>query len=156
MDKNETDLKKIGDKTFLQIASDNTKNLYTSIVKDVINTTGPVIRHFPIEDSEEYRVVIGYRQNSTARYNSALGDLANYYKLHVTRKYVEQFANGVTIISMYVTSKLRKSLLTCPSTKLLRKLLYCTVFLTISSMTDSFKVNYLCKNLFMHNPVLFL
>lgn len=109
VDKNETDLEKIGDKTFLQIASDNTKNLYTSIVKDVINTTGPVIRHFPIEDSEEYRVVIGYRQNSTARYNSALGDLANYYKLHVTRKYVEQFANGVTIISMYVTSKLRKS-----------------------------------------------
>lgn len=106
---NETDLEKIGDKTFLKIASDNTKQLYTSIVKDVINTTGPVIKHIPLEDSEEYRVVIGYKQKTSARYNSALSDLANYYKLQVTRKYVEQFSNGVTIISMYVTSKLRKS-----------------------------------------------
>ncbi|KAF6063746.1 Glutamate/Leucine/Phenylalanine/Valine dehydrogenase family protein [Candida albicans] len=106
---NETDLEKIGDKTFLKIASDNTKQLYTSIVKDVINTTGPVIKHFPLEDSEEYRVVIGYKQKTSARYNSALSDLANYYKLQVTRKYVEQFSNGVTIISMYVTSKSRKS-----------------------------------------------
>ena len=93
----------------MKIASDNTKQLYTSIVKDVINTTGPVIKHIPLEDSEEYRVVIGYKQKTSARYNSALSDLANYYKLQVTRKYVEQFSNGVTIISMYVTSKLRKS-----------------------------------------------
>lgn len=105
---NETDINKIGDTTFLKISSSNTKEQYSSIIKDVIKTTGPVIRYFPIEDSEEYRVVIGYRQKSTSRYNSALSDLANYYKLTTTRKYVEQFSNGVTIISMYVTSKQRK------------------------------------------------
>ncbi|ABN66856.1 NAD-specific glutamate dehydrogenase [Scheffersomyces stipitis CBS 6054] len=104
----ETDINKIGDSTFLKIASANTKQLYADIVKNVVTTTGPVIRHFPIEDSEEYRVVIGYRQKTSARYNSALSDLANYYKLQTTRKYVEQFANGVTIISMYVTSKQKK------------------------------------------------
>lgn len=102
--KNETDLNKIGDLTFLKIASDNTKKLYSNIIEDVINTTGPVIKHFQIESSDEYRVVIGFRQKTSTRYNSALSDLANYYKLTTTRKYVEQFANGITIISMYVTS----------------------------------------------------
>jgi len=102
---NETDIKKIGDSTFLKIASQRTKDLYSEIIKNVVTTTGPVIRQFAIESSDEYRVVIGYRQKTSARYNSALSDLAKYYKLQTTRKYVEQFANGVTIISMYVTSK---------------------------------------------------
>lgn len=101
----ETDINKIGDSTFLKIASKNTKNLYQEIILGVLNTTGPVIRHYPIEDSEEYRVIIGFKQKSAPRYNSALTDLTDYYNLRVTRKYVEQFANGITIISMYITSK---------------------------------------------------
>lgn len=99
---NETDIHKIGDETFLKIASAKTKSLYSDIVKRVVTTTGPVIQHFAIEESEEYRVVIGYRQKTSPRYNSALSDLADYYKLATTRKYVEQFSNGVTIISMYI------------------------------------------------------
>lgn len=101
---NETDINKLGDSTFLKIASENTKKLYSEIINNVLKTTGPVIKHFPIEDLEEYRVVIGFRQKTSTRYNSALSDLANYYKLQTTRKYVEQFSNGITIISMYVTS----------------------------------------------------
>lgn len=103
----ETQIEKIGDLTFLKIASKKTKQLYQEIIKGVVNTTGPVIRHYPVEDSEEYRVIIGFRQKSAPRYNSALTDLISYYHLHTTRKYVEQFANGVTIISMYITSTQR-------------------------------------------------
>lgn len=102
VDPNETDITKIGDETFLKIASQNTRSLYADIIKRVVNSTGPVIQHFPIEESEEYRVVIGYRQKTSPHYNSALSDLADYYKLSTTRKYVEQFSNGVTIISMYI------------------------------------------------------
>ncbi|KAI5966150.1 GDH2 [Candida pseudojiufengensis] len=105
----ETDINKIGDKTFLKIVSQHTKTLYENIIKEVIKSTGPIIKHFPIENSDEYRVIIGYRQNTAARYNSALSDLANYYKLQTTRKYVENFANGITIISMYVKSRSRSS-----------------------------------------------
>lgn len=105
IDPNETDIEKIGDSTFLKIASKKTKKLYQEVILNVINTTGPVIRHYPVEDSEEYRVIIGFRQKSAPKYNSALTDLTNYYNLRTTRKYVEQFANGTTIISMYITSK---------------------------------------------------
>lgn len=102
VDANETDINKIGDQTFLKIASANTKSLYADIIKKVVKSTGPVIQHFAVEESEEYRVVIGYRQKTSPHYNSALSDLADYYKLSTTRKYVEQFANGVTVISMYI------------------------------------------------------
>lgn len=124
---NETDINKIGDKTFLKIASPHTKSIYNSIQKEVLKSTGPIIKHFPIENSEEYRVIIGFRQKTAPRYNSALSDLANYYKLQTTRKYVEQFANGVTIISMYVTSKLRKSSVDLSIYQVIKEasLLYC-------------------------------
>lgn len=106
---NETDINKIGDTTFLKIASEHTKILYSDIIKDVLNNTGPVIKYFAVDDLEEYRVVIGFRQKTSAHYNSALSDLVNYYKLRITRKYIEQFANGVTIISMYITSKAKRA-----------------------------------------------
>lgn len=101
-DPNETDINKISDDTFLKIASENTRLLYSSIIKRVVTSTGPVIQHFPIEESEEYRVVIGYRQGTSPHYSSALTDLADYYKLSTTRKYVEHFSNGITVISMYI------------------------------------------------------
>lgn len=102
VDANETDISKIGDETFLKIASPNTKAVYSDVIKRVVNSTGPVIQHFAIEELEEYRVVIGYRQKTSPKYNSALSDLADYYKLATTRKYVEQFSNGITVISMYI------------------------------------------------------
>ncbi|KAI3403714.2 GDH2 [Candida oxycetoniae] len=125
--KEETDINKIGDTTFLKIASPHTKSLYESINKEVITSAGPIIKHFPIDQSEEYRVIIGYRQHSAPRYNSGLSDLANYYKLQTTRKYIEQFANGVTIISMYVTSKSRKSSVDLSIYQVIKEasLLYC-------------------------------
>lgn len=95
----------IGDKTFLQSATPNTKQLYLEVLQQVERTTGPVIRHFAIPATNEYRVIIGYKQGLARRYNSALSVLAEYYNLTTTRKYVEQFASGATVLSMYVTPK---------------------------------------------------
>lgn len=102
LDSNQDSLQSISDSTFFKIASPKSKNLYQEIINDVSITTGPVIKYFPIEDSEEYRVIIGYKQNSTTNYISALSTLANYYNLSTTRKYIENFKNGVTIISWYI------------------------------------------------------
>lgn len=101
---NENNVNSTGDVTFLKISSPNTKKLYQDIIDNVILTTGPVIKHYPVQDSEEFRVIIGFRQKLAPHYNSALTDLLNYYKLSLTRKYVEQFSNGITIISMYINS----------------------------------------------------
>lgn len=121
------DINHIGDSTFLKIVSNKTKQIYQEIIKDVLVTTGPVIKYFPIDESQEYRVIIGYKQKSTTKYISALSILANYYKLSTTRKYVENFANGTTIISMYIKNSNSKNPIELSIYQVIKEasLLYC-------------------------------
>jgi glutamate dehydrogenase len=64
--------------------------------------SGPVIEMFEIEGSREHRLVVGYRQLTSTSFFSSLSDLYHFYGLTSSRKYVEQFSNGVTVISMYL------------------------------------------------------
>ncbi|CAG8527997.1 12955_t:CDS:2 [Ambispora leptoticha] len=98
----ETDIRVVGDKTFLERATENTLEIYQNIMKTVLSRTGPVIEMFEVEASRERRLVIGYRQHSTQSFFSAMSDLYHFYNLYSTRKYVEQFSNGVTIMSLYL------------------------------------------------------
>lgn len=98
----ETDLEKISDKSFYEKATDNTKAIYRSIIAKAAQRAGPVIELFEVDGTRERRVIIGFRQNTVQGYFSALSDLYHYYGLYSSRKYVEQFSNGMTIISMYL------------------------------------------------------
>ncbi|CAG8550783.1 9839_t:CDS:2 [Diversispora eburnea] len=98
----ETDVRLVGDKTFLEKATDNTLEIYQNVMKTVLQRTGPVIEMFEVEGSRERRLVIGYRQRSTQSFFSAMSDLYHFYELYSTRKYVEQFSNGVTVMSLYL------------------------------------------------------
>ena len=98
----ETNLDTIGEKRFLQKATLNTKAIYQEIMGNVVSRTGPVIEMFEIEGSREKRLVIAYRQGSAMGIFSALSDLYHYYGVTSSRKYVEQFSNGITIMSIYL------------------------------------------------------
>lgn len=98
----ETDLEKIGDKRFLQKATQNTKDLYAEAIQNAVQRTGPVIEFFDIEGSREKRLVVAYKQGSALGLFSALSDLYHYYGLTSSRKYVEQFSNGYTVMSIYL------------------------------------------------------
>jgi hypothetical protein len=65
-------------------------------------TTGPVIEMFELEGTRERRLVIGYRQLTSTNLFSALSDLYHFYGLTSSRKYVEQFSNGITVIGIYL------------------------------------------------------
>lgn len=99
---NETDIEIVGEKRFLQKATPNTKAIYQEILTTAVNRTGPVIEMFEIEGSREKRLVIAYRQGSAMGFFSALSDLYHYYNLTSSRKYLEHFSNGITIISLYL------------------------------------------------------
>ena len=101
-DKGEIDIRSVSDSQFLEKASDNTLDVYQDVLNEVIRRDGPVIEMFEVEDSRERRVVIGFKMGGTKKYFSALSDLYHFYGLYSARKYVEQFSNGVTIISMYL------------------------------------------------------
>ncbi|RVX67354.1 NAD-specific glutamate dehydrogenase [Exophiala mesophila] len=98
----ETDLNIIAEKRFLQKATSNTKAVYQEIINYAVQRTGPVIEMFDMEGTREKRLVIAYRQGSAMGVFSALSDLYHYYGVTSSRKYVEQFSNGITVISLYL------------------------------------------------------
>ncbi|KAI1338057.1 NAD-specific glutamate dehydrogenase [Xylariaceae sp. FL0016] len=99
---NETRLEVIGDRMFLTKATKNTKQIYGDIIKLAVNRTGPVIEVFDIEGSEEKRLVVAFRSRTAQGIFSAMSDLYHYYGVTSSRKYVEQFSNGISVMSIYL------------------------------------------------------
>jgi glutamate dehydrogenase len=93
-----TDIRSVSDKIFLEKASENTLEVYQKIMWSVEERFGPVIKFYEVEGTREHRVVIGYKMGTTKHFFSALSHLYHFYSLYSARKYVEQFANGVTIV----------------------------------------------------------
>jgi glutamate dehydrogenase len=101
-DPDETNIEIVGEKRFLQKATANTKAIYQEILINAVARNGPVIEMFEIEGSREKRLVIAYRQGSAIGMFSALSDLYHYYRLTSSRKYLENFSNGITVLSLYL------------------------------------------------------
>jgi glutamate dehydrogenase len=101
-DPNETNIDIVGEQRFLQKATKNTKAIYQEIITYAVSRTGPVIEMFDMEGTREKRLVVAYRQGSAMGIFSALSDLYHYYGVTSSRKYVEQFSNGITVISLYL------------------------------------------------------
>lgn len=114
-----TDIRSVSDPVFLEKASENTLEIYQKIIWQVEGRHGPVMEVFEVEGTRERRLVIGYKMGGPSRFfryaltpnaasgthspsSSALSNLYHYYQLYSARKYVEQFSNGVTIISLYL------------------------------------------------------
>jgi glutamate dehydrogenase len=102
VDENERDIRKVSDVNFLNKVSPQTLAIYQKMMDATLNRTGPVIELYNVTNSSEKRIVIAYRQKSTQYFFSALSDLYHYYHLFSARKYVEQFSNGVTIVSLFL------------------------------------------------------
>ncbi|KAJ2181531.1 NAD-dependent glutamate dehydrogenase [Coemansia sp. RSA 551] len=95
------DIAQVSDRTFLAKATPHVLDLYGGVIAKVLCRSGPVIVSDELPNGG-YRLVIGYRQRSTQGFYSAMSDLYHYYSMYSSRKYVEQFSNGVTIISLYL------------------------------------------------------
>ncbi|BGP18089.1 NAD-dependent glutamate dehydrogenase [Rhodosporidiobolus nylandii] len=100
-------IREVSDKTFLEKATDNTLEMYQELmdaegVQEALRRMGPVVAAYDVERSRERRIVIAYKQGGTRTYFSALSDLYHSYGFYSTRKYVENFRNGVTIVSLYL------------------------------------------------------
>ena len=93
---------KVSDKSFLKKATRSTLEVYEGVMKQVLSKEGPFIDLKDMGSKGEKRLIIGYRQGTTSRFFSAISHLYHYYGLYSTRKYVENFSNGVTIICVYL------------------------------------------------------
>lgn len=98
----ETRVDVLGDERFLQKSTKHTRKLYQDVMDKVVSRTGPVIDIYDVEGVREKRLVVGFKQGSAEGLFTALSDLYHYYGLTSSRKYVEQFSNGITIMSIYL------------------------------------------------------
>lgn len=98
----ETNIDVLGDERFLQKATKNTKEVYQQVMERVVSRTGPVLDMFEMASTREKRLIVGFKQGSALGLFAALSDLYHYYGLTSSRKYVEQFSNGITIMSIYL------------------------------------------------------
>ncbi|KAJ7109084.1 NAD-specific glutamate dehydrogenase [Mycena crocata] len=99
------DIRLYSDPVFLEKASENTLQIYQTAMQAVrARRYGPVLSHYQVEGTRQHRLVIAYDSHSsgTRHFFSALSNLYHFYALYSVRKYVEQFSNGVTIISLYL------------------------------------------------------
>jgi glutamate dehydrogenase len=71
-------------------------------MNEALVRTGPVIEMYDVPGSREKRLIIGFKNLSTRSFFSAMSDLYHFYHLYTTRKYVENFSSGVTIMSFYL------------------------------------------------------
>lgn len=98
----ESRLELISDNGFWQKATENTKQIYQGIIDLTISRTGPVIEVFDLEGSDEKRLIIAFRTRTARGLFSELSDLYHYYGVASSRKYVEQFSNGITVMCVYL------------------------------------------------------
>jgi glutamate dehydrogenase len=100
----ETRLDVISDRMFLAKTTKNTMRIYQDIIDLATSRAGPVIQVFDTEGSSgpEKRLVVAFRQRTAPGMFSALSDLYHYYDVICPRKYLDQFSNGITVISMYL------------------------------------------------------
>ncbi|KAK3058129.1 NAD-dependent glutamate dehydrogenase [Extremus antarcticus] len=98
----ETSIDVLGDQRFLQKATKNTKEIYQRLMERAVARHGPVLDMYEIAGTREKRLIVGFKQGSALGLFAALSTLYHYYGLTSSRKYVEQFSNGITIMSLYL------------------------------------------------------
>ncbi|KAL6065909.1 NAD-specific glutamate dehydrogenase [Balamuthia mandrillaris] len=98
----ETDLNKVGDLSFLKLASQWTHDAYQSILDKAVQCSGPVIEFLEPVEVKERRLIICYKRGTTGRFFASLSDLYHYHRFSARRKYIEHLANGYVIVSIYL------------------------------------------------------
>lgn len=71
-DPNESDIRKVSDRNFLEKVSANTLSIYQEVMTNTLERSGPVVECFEVEGSREKRLVIGFKQGTLMR-----GDVIN-------------------------------------------------------------------------------
>ena len=101
-DPSETDLRKIADKSFLATAPKETFGRYQALINLTHEWESPHIDITHLERTDELRIIVIAKRDSSHRFFSNVSDVINSHGLVSNRKYIEQFANGRTAYTFYL------------------------------------------------------
>ena len=98
----ETDFKKIACRAFLGTATKVTLNRYREVIEKSKGWETPLIEVSHKKTSKELRIMVVVNREPRSHFFSNISDVINSYGLVSNRKYVEQFANGKTVYTIYL------------------------------------------------------
>ena len=98
----ETDIHKIGDKTFLSTVPQETVDRYEGLLRKAKGWESPLIDVTPVPRDKELRISVVTRTDASPRFFSNVSDVINCHGLFSKRKYIEHFGNGRTIYTFYL------------------------------------------------------
>lgn len=140
----------IADADFMKRSSANTKRIYQDLIVKVIAQPYAVLFDSKVQSGEnEHRICLAYRQGTTHSVMSFFTDLYHGLRLFSTKKFVEQFANGITIISVYLKPTEECDGGVCESSEFLKRIekikegLYTLLVLPRTSLTPLFREHML-------------
>jgi len=102
-DEKEADLDKVADKDFLKNITPEKKKFYQEIMNSVVGTRNPAIK-VTQQPNKEWLLTVAYQYQQTHNYLSGITDLYHSYGLYSPRKFVDQFSNGITVFSIYLST----------------------------------------------------
>jgi glutamate dehydrogenase len=109
--KEETDLKKIACGSFLKSSTPETLQRYQDILIRSKDWETPLIETSFTADKKELRIMIVVDRESSDLFFSNISDVINSQGFVSNRKYIEQFANGKTVYSIYLDAINEKRIL---------------------------------------------
>jgi glutamate dehydrogenase len=104
----ETDLRKVADKTFLGTISKETFKRTQELLERARGWESPLIDVTFVPQEKEIRISVVTNTDSSPRFFTNVSDVINSHGLHSKRKYIEHFANGKTIYTHYLEEAMAK------------------------------------------------
>jgi glutamate dehydrogenase len=98
----ETDLRKVADKTFLATVSKDTFKRTQELLERARGWESPLIDVTFNAPEKEIRISVVTNTDASPRFFTNVSDVINSHGLHSKRKYIEHFANGKTIYTHYL------------------------------------------------------
>jgi glutamate dehydrogenase len=107
----ETELRKVADKTFLATVSKETFKRTQELLERARGWESPLIDVAFVPQEKEIRISVVTNRDASPRFFTNVSDVINSHGLHSKRKYIEHFANGKTIYTHYLEEAPAKGLL---------------------------------------------
>jgi glutamate dehydrogenase len=98
----ETDLSKVGDKTFLSAIPPAIRDTYRRLLADSRGWETPLLDVCHESKTQELRLMVVAKHDSSQRFFSNISDVLHSHGFYSNRKYIEPLANGKTVISIYL------------------------------------------------------
>jgi glutamate dehydrogenase len=96
----------IADTEFLRTVDIHKKNQIQSLIEEASNKVGPVVRIFDTELPEQKCLLVVFQTGTTHSFFSGVTDVYHSLGMKSSTKYVEQFANGMTLFYLNLTTVL--------------------------------------------------